>query len=115
MKMQMLMAMDNNKQSSAPESIWVSDGFFGDQRSDLTLSKENFPVNTLIYPNQGVIANLKAEDRAIYLDYVVIAQILPASTCPPDIGGGYEFKENQVLMLVPLYNTENGHFRGLRN
>ena len=66
MKMQMLMAMDNNKQSSAPESIWVSDGFFGDQRSDLTLSKENFPENTLIYPNQGVIANLKAEDRAIF-------------------------------------------------
>ena len=115
MKMQMLMAIDNNKQSLASESIWVSNGFFGNQRSDLTLSKENFPENTLIYLNQGVITDLKAGDCTIYLDYVVITQILPASTCPPDIGSGYEFKENQVLMLVPLYNTENGHFRGLRN
>ena len=115
MKMQMLMAIDNKKQSLASESIWVSNGFFGDQRSDLTVSKENFPENALIYPNQGVITNLKAGDCTIYLDYVVNAQILPASTCPPDISSGYEFKENKVLMLVPLYNTENGHFRGLRN
>ena len=54
-------------------------------------------------------------DREIYLDYVVIAQILLASVCLSDLGCGYELKENEVLMLVPLYDTENGHFKGLRN
>ena len=115
MKMQILMKIDNNKKSSASETIWTSNGFFGDRRSDLTLCKENFPENTLIYPNQGLIRNLKAGHRAIYLDYVVIGQILQASVCPPELGCGYELKENEVLMLVLLYNTENGHFRGLGN
>ena len=66
MKMQMLMRIDNNKESSTSESIWVSNGFFSHQRSYLTLYKENFPENTLIYLNQDVITNLKAGDRAIF-------------------------------------------------
>ena len=78
MKMQILMTIENSD-SSASEGIWLRNGFFGDQRSDLIVSKEHFPENTLIYSNQGVITNLKAGDRAIYLDYVIIAQILPAS------------------------------------
>ena len=84
MKIQMLMIIENSD-SSASERIWLTNGFFGDQRSDLTVSKEKFPENTLIYSNQGVMTNLKAGDGAIYLDYVVIAQILPASVCPPNI------------------------------
>ena len=112
MKMQMLMTINNND-SSASEKIWLTNGFFGDQRSDLTVSKENFPVNTLFYSNQGVIANLKAGDHAIYLDYVILAQILPAGVCPPNIDN-YEFAENEVLLLVPLYNTKNRNFRGLK-
>ena len=115
MKMQMLITIDNKKESSASETIWTSNRFFGDQRSDLTLSKEKFLENTLIYLNQGLATNLKTSDRAIYLDYVVIAQILEASVCSPDLGCGYDLKENEVLMLVPLYNIENGHFTGLRN
>ena len=109
MKMQMLMIVDNNKESLASEIIWFSYGFFGNQFG------KNFSENTLNYPNQGLITNLKADDRGIYLDYVVFAQILPASVCLPDLGCGYELKENEVLMLVLLYNTENGDFRGLRN
>ena len=58
MKMQMLMTIDNND-SSASEKIWLTNGFFEDKRSDLTVSKENFPVNTLLYLNQGVITNLR--------------------------------------------------------
>ena len=115
MKMQMLITIDNKKESSASETIWTSNRFFGDQRSDLTLSKEKFLENTLIYLNQGLVTNLKTSDRAIYLDYVVIAQILEASVCSPDLGCGCDLRENEVLMLVPLYNTENGHFTGLRN
>ena len=108
MKMQMLMTIENGD-SSASEHIWLSNGFFRDQRSDLTISKENFPENTLIFSNQGVITNLKAGDCTIY---VVIAQILPASVCPPNIEN-YEVAENEVLLLVPLYNIENGYFKGL--
>ena len=44
------------------------------------------------------------------LDYVVL---LPASVCPPNIDN-YEFGENEVLLLVPLYNTEIGYFKGLK-
>ena len=36
MKMQMLMTIDNND-SSAPEKIWLTNGFIGDQRSDLMM------------------------------------------------------------------------------
>ena len=113
MKMQMLMTSEN-RDSSASECICLTNGFFGDQRSELTVSKQNFPENTLIYSNQGVITNLKAGDRIIYLDYVVIAPILPASVCWPNIEK-YKFAENKVLLLVPLYNTENGYFKGLKN
>ena len=107
------MSIDNSE-SSPSEKIWVSNGFFEDQRSDLTVSKENFPENTLLYTNQGVITNLKSGERAIYLDYVVLAQILPASVCPPNTDK-YEFGENEMLLLVPLYNTKNGYFKGLKN
>ena len=79
----------------------------------MRVSKESFTENTFLYTNQGVITNLKAREQAIYLDYVVLAQILPASVPPPNIDD-YEFKENEVLLLVPLYNTENGYFKGLK-
>ena len=89
--------------------------FFGDQRSDLTIIKKNFPENTLIYTKQqGVVTNLKAGQLAIYLDYVALAQILPASICPPNINDDYVFPDNEVPLLVPLYNTENGYFKSLR-
>ena len=67
----------------------------------------------LVYCNQGAISVLKAEDYAVYLNYVIIAQIIPASNCPPDLHN-YDFKENEVLIYVPLYNTETGHFRGIK-
>ena len=112
MKMKLFMSIDNSD-SSPSETIWVSNGFFGDQRSDLTVSEENFPENTLLYANQGMITNLKAGEHAIYLDYVVLAQIVSASVCPPNIDN-YEFGENEMLLLVPLYNTKNGYFKGLK-
>ena len=80
----MLMTIENSD-SSASGRIWLNNGFFGDQRSDLTVSKENFPENTLLYGNQCVITNLQAGERAIYLDYDALAQILPASVCPRNI------------------------------
>ena len=66
-----------------------------------------------MFCNQGATSVLKAGDYAVYLDYVIIAQIIPASNCPPDLDN-YVFKENEVLIYVPLYNTETGHFRGIK-
>ena len=40
--------------------VWLSNGFFGDQRNDLTFSKENFAENTLLYANQGIVTIVKA-------------------------------------------------------
>ena len=108
--------------SSSSEQIWVKNGFFGDKRSNLTIRKENFPENTLVYCNQGeqgggggrVVTSLKAGEHAIYLDYVVLAQILPANVWPPNINDDYVYADNEVPLLVPLYNIENGYFKGLR-
>ena len=112
MKMQMLMTIENSN-SSASKRIWFHNCFFGDQRSDIIISKENFPENTLLYANQGVITNLKAGEHAIYLDFIVLAQILLASVCVPNIAS-YEFQENEVFLFVPLHNTKNGYFKGLK-
>ena len=60
-----------------------------------------------------MITNLKAGEHAIYLDFVVLAQILPASVCLPNIAS-YEFQENEVFLFVPLHNTKNGYFKGLK-
>ena len=61
-----------------------------------------------------MVTSLKAGERAIYLDYAVLSQILPANVCPPNIKDDYVYADNEVPLLVPLYNTENGYFKGLR-
>ena len=42
-----------------------------------------------------LISTLKAGDYAIYLDYVILEQLILANNCP-------------------LYNTKNGYFRGVK-
>ena len=42
-----------------------------------------------------LISTLKAGDYAIYLDYVILGQLILANNCP-------------------LYNTKNGYFRGVK-
>ena len=54
-----------------------------DQRTDLTIVKANFPENTLMYVNQGSISPVK-NGYAIYLDLVILAQILPLANPPPE-------------------------------
>ena len=50
--MQMMLSLDKSD-SSYSEKIWKKNGFFGDQKSDFTITKPNFPENTLVYCNQG--------------------------------------------------------------
>ena len=110
--MQMMLSLDKTY-STNTEKIWKKKIFFGDQESDFTITKPNFPENTLVYCNQGVILVLKAGNYAVYVNYVIIAQIIPASNCPLDLDN-YILKENEVSIYIPLYNTENGHFRGIK-
>ena len=111
-KSQMMVSLGESKESNT-EKIWEEPGFFKDQRVDLTIPKANFPENTLVYVNQGSISQMK-DGEAIYLEYVVLGQIMPVANPDPTIDlENYEFKENECLLYVPLYNTENGLFCGL--
>ena len=111
-KSQMMVSLGESKESNT-EKIWEEQGFFKDQRVDLTIPKANFPENTLVYVNQGSISQMK-DGEAIYLEYVVLGQIMPVANPDPTIDlENYEFKENECLLYVPLYNTENGLFCGL--
>ena len=79
--------------------------FFGDQKGDFTINKANFCKNMLVYCNQGAISTLKEGDYAIYIDYLILGQLILANNCP-DLHN-YRLKENEVILYSPLYNTEN--------
>ena len=65
----------------------------------------------MVYCNQGAISI--AGDYAIYLNYVVLTQIIPANVSPTDIDN-YFFGENEVILNILLYNTKTGPFRGVK-
>ena len=67
----------------------------------------------MVYCNQGTSSTLKAGDYAIYLDNVVLAEIIPANTSPSDIGN-FVLRENEVILNIPLHNTKTGRFRGVK-
>ena len=111
LKMQMLLSLDKSDSSNSEKKL-EKNGFFGDQKFDFTITKPNFPKNTLVYCNQGTVSTLKAGDYVIYLDYVILGQIILASNCP-DLDN-YTLKDNEVIIYVSLYNTETGHFRDIK-
>ena len=108
LKTQMMIAMKEDKAESSTERIWKENGFFKDQRTDLTIGKANFPENTLVYVNNGSITPVKG-GHAMYLEFVILRQILPMANLPPGIDlDKYDNKGNEVSIFTPLYNTENG-------
>ena len=112
--MQMMLSWKNHKgDSSSTEKIWKSNGFFGNQRTDSTIIKANFPENTIVYVNNGSISTVKGGQTAIYLDYIIRAQILPVINFPDNLDN-YQYEDNEVLLYVPLYNTQDGLYRGLK-
>ena len=76
--------------------------FFGDKKGDFTIKKANFPKNTLVYWNQVTISTLKAEDYAVYINYVILGQLILANNFP-DLDN-YRLKENEVILYVSLYS-----------
>ena len=104
--------MKEDQKQSATERIWKENGFFKDQRTDLIIAKPNFPENTLVHINNGSVTLVKG-GHALDLEYVVIGQILPLANLPPGIDlDKHDYKDNEVLIFTPLYNTENGLYRG---
>ena len=109
-----LLLLVNDKASLDTELIWKRSGFFRDQKGEFALNKVDFPENTPIYANQGSISTLKGGDYTIYIDYVILAQLICAKKLPEDFDN-YECGADEVNLCVPLYNVETGEFRGLQN
>ena len=115
LKMETMFSLKDDRPEKSTEKLWKENGFFGDQRTDLTIGKPNFPENTLVYVNNGSVSVVKGGQQAIYLDHVILAQILPVANPHPDINlDNYKYQNDEVLLYVPLYNTENGLYRGLK-
>ena len=103
-------------ESKGTENIWKENDFFGDQRAELTILKANFPETTLVYVNQGTVSLVKGGGKAIYLDFVVVGQIMPSANVDPKTDfDKYEYKANKVMLYVPVYNTTTSLYGGLRN
>ena len=109
-----MMFLNNDNDPQKTEIIWKSNGFFKEQRTDLTIKKPNFPENTLVYVNQGSISHIK-DEQAIYLELVILGQILPFAYPDPKIKlDNHDFKDNEVLLFVLSYKTETGLYQGLK-
>ena len=48
LKSQMMISMNEDKVEKSSERIWKENGFFKDQRTDLTIGKPNFPEKTCL-------------------------------------------------------------------
>ena len=100
-----MIAMKEDKAENSTELIWKENGFFKDQRTDLPIVKPNFPENSIVYVNNGSITPVKG-GHARYLEFVILAQTLRMANPPPGIDlDKHNYKDNEVLIFTPLYNT----------
>ena len=110
----MVLSFQDDDALKSTEKIWKESSFFGDQRAELTIAKANFPENTLVLVNQGSVSLVKGGEKTLYLDFVIIGQIVPAANVDPTIDlNEYDYKENEVMLYVPEYNTTTGLNGGL--
>ena len=84
LKTQMVVSFQDGE-SKNTEHVWQESGFFDNHRNDLTIPKANFPENTLLYVNQGSVSLVKGGGQAIYLEFVVIGQLMPVANPDPSI------------------------------
>ena len=114
LKTQMLVSFEDDDSKNS-ENVWLESGFFDDRRIDLTIRRANFPENTLCYVNQGTVWLVKDGEKAIYLEFVVIGQVMPVANADPSINlETHVFKDNEVLLYVPVYNKATGLYGGLK-
>ena len=112
LKSQMVMTFQDDE-SKGSEKIWLETGFFGDQRAEFTILKGNFPENSFCYVNQGSLSLVKGGEKAIYLDFVILGQLMPAANTNPAINlDTHVLKEYEVIMYSPVYNKSAGLYGG---
>ena len=81
----------------------------------MTIPKANFPENTFCYVNQETVLLVKGGEKAIHLEFVVIGQVMPVANADPSINlETHVFKDNEVLLYVPVYNKATGLYGGLK-
>ena len=114
LKTQMLVSFEDDDSKNS-ENVWLESGFFDDRRSDLNISKANFSENTLCCVNQGTVLVVKGGEKAIYLEFVVIAQVMPVANADPSINlETHVSKDNEDFLYVPVYNKATGLYGGLK-
>ena len=102
---------DDSKNS---ENVWLESGFFDDRWSDLTIPKANFSENTFCYVNQETVLLVKGGEKAIYLEFVVIGQVMLVANADPSFNlETHFFKDNEVDLYVPVYDKMTGLYGGL--
>ena len=103
LKSLLLLSFKDDEHSKGTENIWLQPGFFGEQRADLTIQKANFPEITFIYVNQAHVSLVKGWEKAIYCDYVILAQIMPLANIDPAINlETYDPKDDEVIIYTPM-------------
>ena len=113
LKTQIMISFQDDE-SKNTEHVWQESGFFHDHRSDSTILKANSPENTLCYVNQGSVSLVKGRGQAIYLEFVVIGQLMPVANPDPSINlETHVFQANEALLYVPVYNKATGLYGGL--
>ena len=113
LKTQMLSVSFQDDDKSA-EHVLQESGFFDDHRSDLTIPKANFYENTLVYVNQGSVSLVKVGGQALYLEFVVLGQLMPVANPDPSINlETHVFNKNEALLYVTVYNKATGLYSGL--
>ena len=113
LKTQMIISFQDDEAKNT-EHVWQESGFFDDHGSNLTIPKANFPENTLVYVNQVSVSLAKGGGQAIYLEFVVIGQLMPVANPDPSINlETHVFKEDEALLYVSIYKNATEMYDGL--
>ena len=112
LKTQMLVSFQDD------ESKGRENGFFGDQRAELTIVKANFTETNFCFVNQGSVSLVKGGEKALYLDFIVLSQLMSATNVNPEIDlDSYILKGyyilHEVFIYCPVYNKSAGMYGGL--
>ena len=84
--------------------------FFDDEKGDFNVAKNGFLENTLLYINQRQISTHK-DQIIVYNQYFIVGEVSESQNSLPSFHE-YQLKENEVKVIVSLYNQEMGDFKG---
>ena len=67
-----------------------------------------------MYINQGSLSVVKGGEKAIYLNFVILGQIIPIANPDPKFDiYNYVCKDNEFITYCPVYNKSTGVYGGL--